>query len=74
MTSQEKKWKYKNEEEEKLAKYLIGLEEDALKKYFKGDSLVIKNFGPKLIFLILMLITTKELMNINKFVIGSIKL
>ena len=31
MTSQEKKWKYKNEEEEKLAKYLIGLEEDAQK-------------------------------------------
>ena len=37
MTSQEKKWKYKNDEEEKLAKYLIGLEEEALKKYFKGD-------------------------------------
>ena len=35
MASQEKKWKYKNEEEEKLAKYLIGLEEDALKKIFQ---------------------------------------
>ena len=33
----ERKWKYKNEEEEKLAKYLIDLEEKALKKYFNGD-------------------------------------
>ena len=37
MTSTEKKWKYENDEEEKLAKYLISLEEEALKKYFKGD-------------------------------------
>ena len=37
MTTGEKKSKYENEEEEKLAKYLIGLEEEALKKYFKGD-------------------------------------
>ncbi len=32
-----KKWKYKSEKEEKLAQYLIDLENDALKKYFNGD-------------------------------------
>ena len=66
MTTVEKKWKYENEEEEKLAKYLIGLEEEALKKYFKGVCLDKKNFGRKQIFLISMLIQIKELMNINK--------
>ena len=35
MTSTEKKWKYENDEEEKLAKYLISLEEEALKKIFQ---------------------------------------
>ncbi|MGE8428710.1 MAG: DUF4440 domain-containing protein [Sphingobacterium sp.] len=31
-------WKYKNEEEEKIAAHIIGLEEAALEKWFKGDT------------------------------------
>nr|WP_314492066.1 nuclear transport factor 2 family protein [uncultured Chryseobacterium sp.] len=31
-------WQYKNEEEKQLAEHLIGLEETALEKWFKGDA------------------------------------
>lgn len=31
-------WNYKNEEEKQLAEHIIGLEEVALKKWFKGDT------------------------------------
>jgi hypothetical protein len=32
-------WQYKNEEEKQLAAHIIGLEEAALEKWFKGDTL-----------------------------------
>ena len=70
MTSTEKKWKYENDEEEKLAKYLISLEEEALKNISKEICQVTKSFDLKQIFLILMQIPIKESMNINKYVIG----
>lgn len=31
-------WQYKNEDEKQLAEYIIGLEESALEKWFKGDT------------------------------------
>jgi hypothetical protein len=31
-------WQYKNEEEKQLAEHIIGLEESALEKWFKGDT------------------------------------
>ena len=74
MTSTEKKWKYENDEEEKLAKYLISLEEEALKKYFKGDMSGYKELWSKTNFSYFDVIPIKESMNINKYVIDKIKI
>ena len=43
----EKKWSYKNEEEEKLAEHLINLEKKALEKWNKGDTSGYKEFWSK---------------------------
>lgn len=40
-------WQYNNDEERQLAEYIIGLEKDALDKWFKGDTSGYENLWSK---------------------------
>lgn len=47
-------WQYNNEEERQLAEYIIGLEKEALDKWFKEIQQDMKIFGQNVALLILM--------------------